>query len=409
MRSEESVSRKAARPRQPNVAEVRASGMQTLSCAKLYYPAINQNSYRHCMSCLECFSATYGEARGKFRAAVSRQGGELTSFNHPERGPEGGELSTDIAWFGPRNAERVLVTISATHGVEGFAGSGAQIDWLTRGETAHLPSGVAALLIHAINPHGFAWLRRVTHENVDLNRNWIDFTQPLPENPAYDELASAICPPKWTSEARAASGKVIMEYAARHGQPALQHAVSGGQYRHPRGLFYGGTEPAWSRRTQTEIFATYLPLARKVAIIDFHTGLGPWGLGERIATDRRGGLRFDRAARWYGNGVSSPHDGSSTSAPIVGDGLTASVGLLPQAEVTGIALEFGTVPVLEVLEALRADAWLHSYGDPASDLGRVIKSQIRNAFYADAAEWKGMIAAQALLACRQAVEGLRQE
>ena len=360
------------------------------------------------MSCLESFSATYGEAREKFRAVASQCGGQLSSFSHPERSPEGGELSTDIAWFGPRNAERVLVTISGTHGVEGFAGSGAQIDWLTRGETARLPSGLAALLIHAINPYGFAWLRRVTHENVDLNRNWIDFTQPLPENPAYDELADAICPPQWTSEARVASGKVIMDYAVHHGQAALQHAVSGGQYRHPGGLFYGGTEPTWSRRTQTEILTTCLPLARKIAFVDFHTGLGPWGLGERIATARRGEAGFDRAARWYGLGVSSPYDGSSTSAPIVGDGLTATVGLLPHAEVTGIALEFGTVPVLEVLEALRADAWLHSHGDPDSDVGRLIKAQIRKAFYADVAEWKGMIASQALLACRQAVAGLCQ-
>ena len=361
------------------------------------------------MNCQESFSATYHEARGKFLAAVSRCGGELSSYRHPERGPDGGELSTDVAWLGPRSAERVLVTISATHGVEGFAGSGAQIDWLTRNEAARLPPGIAALLIHAINPHGFAWLRRVTQENVDLNRNWIDFTAPLPESPAYDELASAICPPQWTDEARAASGKVIMEYAARHGQAALQHAVSGGQYHHPAGLFYGGTGPTWSRRTQTEIFSAYLPRARKVAIIDFHTGLGPWGFGERIATESRGSAGFDRATRWYGNGVSSPSAGTSTSAPIVGDGLSASVGLLPQAEVTGIALEFGTVPVLEVLEALRADAWLHSYGDPKSDLGQAIKGQIRNAFYADTADWKGMIAGQALLACRQAVEGLRQD
>src|SRR5690349_1000872 len=106
------------------------------------------------MSSLESFSATYGEAREKFRAVASRYDAQLSSFTHPERGPDGAKLSTDVAWFGPRNAERVLVTISATHGVEGFAGSGSQIDWLTRGEAARLPSGVAALLIHAINPYG---------------------------------------------------------------------------------------------------------------------------------------------------------------------------------------------------------------------------------------------------------------
>ncbi len=107
------------------------------------------------------------------------------------RGPDGGDLSTDVAWIGPRDAERVLVMISATHGVEGFCGSGAQIDWLNRGEAARLSTGFGALLVHAINPYGFAWLRRVTHENVDLNRNWIDFAAPPPENGDYETLRAA--------------------------------------------------------------------------------------------------------------------------------------------------------------------------------------------------------------------------
>jgi hypothetical protein len=198
----------------------------------------------------------------------------------------------------------------------------------------------------------------------------------------------------------------LLDYATRHGQAKLQQAVSAGQYGHPRGLFYGGTAPAWSRQTQTQIFSTHLRAAQKVAIIDFHTGLGPWGLGERIVSDPIGSPGFNRAARWYGTDVTSPSDGTSSSAAISGDGLGASHGLLPHAEVTGMALEFGTVPVLEVLEALRADAWLHSHGDPASESGRTIKAQIRNAFYADAAEWKGMIVGQSLLACKQAVAGL---
>src|SRR5262249_31179304 len=165
------------------------------------------------MNSLQSFSASYGEAREKFRAAATQSGGQLESFPHPERGPDGSELSTDIAWFGPRDASSVLVTISGTHGVEGFAGSGAQVEWLMRKEPTRLPKGVAALLVHAINPYGFSWLRRVTHENIDLNRNWIDFGQPLPENADYDELATTVCPTEWTDAVRAASGKALMEYA----------------------------------------------------------------------------------------------------------------------------------------------------------------------------------------------------
>ena len=49
-------------------------------------------------------------------------------------------------------------------------------------------------MVHAINPHGFAWSRRVTEDNVDLNRNFVDHAQPYPSNPGYEELRAAICP-----------------------------------------------------------------------------------------------------------------------------------------------------------------------------------------------------------------------
>jgi hypothetical protein len=71
-----------------------------------------------------------------------------------------------------------------------------------------------------------------------------------------------------------------------------------------------------------------------------------------------------------------------------------------------MALEVGTQSLIEVLTALRADAWLHAHGDVASPQGQAIKSQVRDAFYGDADDWKGMVAGQSLLAIRQAIAGL---
>ena len=358
------------------------------------------------MNSADSFAANYAGARTKFRDTAREAEGELESVTHPDRGPDGGDLTTDIAWFGSRSAESVLVMISATHGVEGFCGSGAQVDWLRRGEVSRLPSGVAVLMIHAINPFGFAWLRRVTEDNVDLNRNWVDFTAPLPANAGYDRLSHAICPAEWTQEARAASDGTLGAFAAEHGFAALQQAITGGQYTHPAGLFYGGAAATWSRRTQSDILRQHLTEAARVAVIDYHTGLGPWGYGEQIVTDRRGSAAFARAASWWGAAITSPADGTSTSADISGDGLGALGALLPHAEVTGMALEVGTQSVMEVLAALRADAWLHARGDLGSPQGRMIKAQVRNAFFGDADDWKGMVAGQSLLATRQAIEGL---
>jgi len=358
------------------------------------------------MNAAESFSADYGEAREKFLRAAASAGGALGSLLHPERGPGGAALHCDAAWFGPRSAERVLVLISGTHGIEGFCGSGVQTGWLNRGEAARLPRDVAALVIHAVNPHGFAWLRRVTEDNVDLNRNWVDFSKELPENTGYDELAAIITPSQWTPESIGRMLTTLGSIGARDGAAALQRALSGGQYRHATGIFYGGVAPTWSRRSQTALFAEYLGQAGNVAILDFHTGLGPWGFGEQITTEPRESTGFTRAAAWFGAALTSMLDGTSSSARIAGDGLSAAPTLLKHATVTGMALEFGTLPLNEVILALCADAWLHAHGEIAGPQGRSIKAQMRAAFYGDTDDWKGMVLGQSLIACRQAIAGL---
>ncbi len=361
------------------------------------------------MNSAESFSSDYQTARAKFLAAARDAGAALEATPHPERGPDGGTLSTDVAWIGPREAEAVLVMISATHGAEGFCGSGAQVDWLRREEYRALPNDTAVLMVHAINPFGFAWLRRVTNENVDLNRNWIDFDAPRPQNPGYEKLADLICPTRWTADVQAITTQALMSFAEEHGFEALQQALTAGQYSHPLGVFYGGNEPTWSRSTQTQIFEHYLRRAARIAIIDYHSGLGPPGVGEQIV-DRFQSPGFVRAANWYGLAVKSPvAGGDCASVEVVGYGLAYAPNLLSQAEVTSMTLEFGTKPILTVLNALRADAWLHAYGDPLSPQGRLIQAEVREAFFSDNDCWKGMVAGQSLLATRQAIRGLNAD
>ncbi|HEY2177103.1 MAG TPA: M14 family metallopeptidase [Caulobacteraceae bacterium] len=358
------------------------------------------------MNSADSFSRDYQDARAKFRAAAKEAGAALESRAHPEPGPDGGDLSTDVALIGDKAATRFLVMIAGTHGAEGFCGSGAMVDWLRRREGAHLPAGVAVVMIHAINPYGFAWLRRVTEDNVDLNRNWVDFALPPPANPGYDALASFAVPAAWDEASQRESARALGAFSGEHGAMAMQQALSGGQYAHPAGIFYGGKAATWSRRTQTTIFADYLGHAERVGIIDYHTGLGPWGYGEQIVTDKAGSPGYARAKAWYGAAITSPSSGSSTSADIKGDGLAAAPGLIPHAEVTGMALEVGTQSLAEVLTAVRADAWLHAHGDLASAEAKAIKAQVRDAFFGDADDWKGMVAGQSLLATRQALAGL---
>ena len=359
------------------------------------------------MAVRDYFSGDYSEARRKFRDAATRAGAALATYLNPNvKGPNGEELATDVARLGPRDASRVLVTISATHGAEGFAGSGAQVGGFDAGLGRELPADTALLAIHAINPYGFAWLRRVTEDNVDLNRNFVDHGGPLPRNPGYDELADAICPGEWQDAARAVAQKQLEGYARKHGPAALQAAITAGQYNHADGVFYGGERPTWSRETLLKIVSEHAAGARRLAVIDFHTGLGPWGYGEPIVTHAPNTPGLARARQWYGDRITSPVLGNSTSADVRGDILTGLEHRHAGIDFTCLALEYGTLSLQQVLDAVRADNWLHAHGDVGSPQGREIKAMVRDAFYGDKDDWKGMIFEQAIAAERNALRGL---
>src|SRR6187402_1633050 len=137
------------------------------------------------------FAQTYAEARTRFLDAAEAVRLDVESHVHPMLGRDGETLAMDVVRDGPREAAALLVVSSACHGVEGFCGSGVQVALLSDAawRNAARDAGVAVLYIHGLNPYGFSWWRRTTHENVDLNRNFRDFHAEPPANPEYDDLA----------------------------------------------------------------------------------------------------------------------------------------------------------------------------------------------------------------------------
>ena len=351
------------------------------------------------------FSQSYVEARAKFIAAAEQAGLDLESHVHPMLGRDGETLAMDVVRDGPRDAASVLIISSACHGVEGFCGSGVQIALLedTAWRDQARAAGVAVLYIHGLNPYGFSWWRRTTHENVDLNRNFRDFHAELPRNADYDELAALLVPQAWPPSAAVAAE--IERFVADRGERALQQAISGGQYHYSQGLFYGGTSPTWSHVTVRHVLREHGARCAKLAWIDLHTGLGPRGLGERIYAGRDEAAAVERARQWWGR-ITSIYDGSSTSALLTGMMWLAAYEECPQAEYTGIAMEYGTLPQTEVMTALRADQWLENHPEASPQQSRAIKQQVRDAFYTDTETWKERIVEQAVDAAHGAVRGL---
>jgi hypothetical protein len=295
---------------------------------------------------------------------------------------------------------------SACHGVEGYCGSGVQIMLLRDAafRQAAAKAQVAVLYIHALNPYGFSWWRRTTQENVDLNRNFHDFSGPLPRNAGYDELAGAIVPPTWPPSAEV--NATVQRFVEKNGMPALQAAISGGQYDHPEGLFYGGRNPTWSHATLRHVLQEHGTRCERLGWIDLHTGLGPSGVGERIFACQDDAAALKRARAWWGDKITSLYDGSSSSAPLQGLMWSSIYDECPQAEYTGIALEYGTLPIMQMMDSLRADQWLENHPDAPAAQRKQIKQQTRDAFYTDTDAWKAQIVEQGLHAALGAVRGL---
>lgn len=352
------------------------------------------------------FSQTYAEARAKFLKAVVGAGLDVHTYGLPLRGRDGEELAVDVARFGDEDATRLLVVSSGCHGVEGFCGSGVQVTML-RDPSWHAAASahrVAVLYVHALNPWGFSWWRRTTQENVDLNRNFVDFPLPLPVNKGYLELHPALVPTTWPPMPEAE--RVISDFVTRHGMRALQTAVSGGQHDEPQGLCFAGHGPCWSHDTWRRVLRDHGQRCARLAWIDLHTGLGPTGHGERIFFCRDDAQALARARTWWGDAVTSIYDGSSVSTRLSGMAFEAIYQECPQAQYTGIAIEYGTQPMFEVLHALRADQWQQNHPEAPDELRHAIKRQVRDAFYTDTIEWKSRVVEQAQHAARQAVAGL---
>jgi hypothetical protein len=358
---------------------------------------------------LALFSTTYAEARGKFLEAAARRGLAVQSHELALEGAQGEVLATDVVLDGPADASKMLVVISGVHGVEGFCGSAIQAGMLALGGAARPETSrdIAVLHVHAVNPYGFSHLRRATHENIDLNRNFVDFAKPLPLNAAYSEIHDLLLPEEWPPQP--GTEALLDAYRERHGARGLQRAISLGQHVHADGLHYGGVAPAWSNLVFRDILRSHAGRVRELASIDIHTGLGPYGVGERIfASFDEDPAVLALGTRWWGQ-LTSVTAGTSTSIPLTGPIQTALTEECALARHVGICLEFGTRPAARVTAALRAEHWLHRHGTGDTAKAAAVSRELKDAFYPEADDWKLAVWEQGAEACLQAINGLAED
>ena len=196
--------------------------------------------------------ARYAEARDKFLAAARRarpRRSTRTCIRSRAARRARSWRWTSRCWATRRRRRMLRADRRATHGVEGFCGSGCQVGLLHDDEfvAAVRASGVAVVFVHALNPYGFSHLRRTNEDNVDLNRNFRDFATPPPANAAYAEVHGFMR----AGDVAAVAGErgAIGAYVARAWRSArCRRRSRGGQCEFPDGLFYGGVRAGLEQR-----------------------------------------------------------------------------------------------------------------------------------------------------------------
>lgn len=341
--------------------------------------------------------ASYRAQREQFLAAAIAAGASLTEYPHPLPGPFGEPLSTDVAVLGDPGAKRLLVILSGTHGVEGFYGSSCQVKWLQAFGKQLLPADVAIVMIHLINPWGTAWLRRVNEDNIDLNRNHLNFDLPLPNNEPYAALHEIYGCTQLQGPQRERADALLSEQVQAHGWPTVMSIVEGGQHSHPEGLFYGGLAPSWSNRTLHRIIREHVSQAEVAMCFDLHTGAGDYGhpMLLTIAQTTYPALEDARAVYgpWLYTLLTGAQSLSETGIAATATGYTsqALIDALPNVHLMPFVIECGTYPGEEVHRHLRDDHWLHLYGDPSDKVGRQIKLDLLEQFYPADSDWQEMV------------------
>lgn len=355
---------------------------------------------------MSTFLTNYQQARQAFLSAATGAGATIDSVLHPLPGPDGNQLYMDVAWVGPRDATAVVMLGSGTHGVEGICGSALQRAQLQSNVESRLPAGVALFFVHAINPYGFAWHRRVNEDNVDLNRNFVDFDAPLPPNPGYWDLRDAVNPTTFDDTQRDASITAVVNYQAEHGFDQMMRAFSGGQYEDPSGIQFGGQEPVWSNTTIRSLWDEWLADVDLVINIDIHSGLGPKGVGLLFQNANVDDRQSTLADQWWGNILRVDREDDQTKANypgLLGPALDASRSA---GSTVSVVLEFGTHEPFDVGMAMMGDNWVHHHGDLSSEEGLAAKQHIVEVFCPDDRQWEADLLARCDDVVAQALDGL---
>lgn len=303
-----------------------------------------------------------------------------------------------------RMQSRLIIVTSGVHGAEALASSAVQRMFMR--DIADAAAGKqelpAFLFVHGINPFGARRFRRVTENNVDLNRNF-DVTEELfrNKNEGYAKILD-LSNPDGPADAGSMKNRffalVAVNQIVQKGMGALRQAILQGQYEYPRGIYFGGQAFEPQKRLLEPVFLRAAAGKEFVAVIDLHTGYGERGATHLFPNTPKDQERKDLTDKLYeGYKVEYAEPGANFYS-VYGD-FTEYIGKLLPAKVRYVPMvfEYGTLDSQTTPGAIRSyhntvlENQSFHYGCSPDENCAEIKTRYREMFYPSSASWRSKI------------------
>ena len=307
--------------------------------------------------------------------------------------------------------DRVLFFTIGEHGIEGYAGA-AVVHYFVENYLDQVdPSTTGICLIHALNPWGMRHFRRVTENNVDLNRNYFYDENSVRKdvNQNYAKESDLFLPNGKITNLKEERHKLyaqLIKGLAKEGYAGLKKAKGMGQFQFEQGVYYGGDTAEESavflKGIQEKLLGTY----PNVIHMDWHTALGPTNEITMVISEHDGRSVEELKEAYHLKNVEK-----YTPEKVKGDSTNHFYKLkeetYPETYLLSALFEFGTFGTdkqAELREFMTIILENHLYHEGAESVDDIqwILGEFEAMFYPNDPEWKKSVLNEA----RTGIEGV---
>jgi hypothetical protein len=370
---------------------------------------------------LQYFQESYDDCRKSFLAEAYKTKGiykNVSISNLKIESKVDSDLTIDYCYIpAQKTFKRLFILTSAVHGVEGYVGSAVQQMFLNELLKEISLDNMGLLLIHGINSYGFKYKRRVTENNVDLNRNCSTDKMLFESvNSGYSDLNGMLNP---TNKANTKSvGNIFFQLNAiqkiiQYSMGTLRQAVLQGQYQYEKGVYFGGKELEPSIKAVTPLIQDIAKNYDMVFNIDLHTGYGKRGTMHLFPNPMKDEKKRAKIENIF-SGIPIDWGDGDDFYTVTGDFATYVGQIIPEKYYLNMTFEFGTLDSQVTMGAIKS---LHNvilenqsvhFGYKSKEDEEDIKNRYLEGYYPSSKPWRSKAIMDASKTLLQAVKKYRE-